>query len=53
MNFIKLKNNFICQDFKVLSEKVLYGKKFKNDFPKWKQIYDFKKIIKELIDNYV
>lgn len=32
MNFIKLKNNFICQDFKVLSEKVLYGKKFKNDF---------------------
>ena len=29
------------------------NKKFKNDFPKWKQIYDFKKIIKELIDNYV
>lgn len=32
MNFIKLKNNFTCNDYDILEEQILYGKKFNNDF---------------------
>lgn len=50
---IKIKKNFTKQNR--TGDHIWYitsNKKFKKDFPKWKQVYNFKKIIKELIDNY-
>jgi CDP-paratose 2-epimerase len=50
---IHIKKNFIKQN-RTGDHKwyITSNKKFKKDFPKWRQVYNFKKIIKELIDNY-